>query len=163
MQNETSPLRGAVVLVVEDKPDVLEATGYLLEAAFGCTALLASSCVEALAQIDEGRRIDLIFSDVILPGKDGLTLARLAQERSPNLPVALVTGWADEIDSITNRGFIALLKPYTVEQLQAVFTELLSSRILCVESPSGDDVMECLPSSTRSRTTEKDAWHANDK
>ena len=163
MQNETSPLRGAVVLVVEDKPDVLEATGYLIEAAFGCAVLLASSCVEALAQIDEGRRIDLVFSDVILPGKDGLTLARLAKERLPDLPVALVTGWADEIDSITNRGFIALLKPYSVEQLQAVFTDLLSSRILCVESAPRDEVLEGLPSSMRSRTTEKDAWHASDK
>ena len=131
MQDEISPLRGAVVLVVEDDAGVLEATGYLVEAAFGCTVLTASSCVEALALIDAGRRIDLIFSDVILPGKDGLTLARLARERLPNLPVALVTGWADEIDSITSRGFVALLKPYSVEQVQAVFTDLLSSRMTC--------------------------------
>ena len=145
MQNETSPLCGAVVLVVEDNPDVLEATGYLIEAAFGCTVHTASSCVEALALIDAGRHIDLIFSDVILPGKDGLTLARLARERLSDLPVALVTGWADEIDSITKRGFIALLKPYTVEQLQSVFTDLLCSRILCTESTPVDQAMRSSP------------------
>lgn len=163
MQNESSPLRGSVVLVVEDNPDVLEATGYLIEAAFGCTVLTASSCVEALTLIDAGRRIDLIFSDVILPGKDGLTLARLARERLPDLPIALVTGWADEIDSITNRGFVALLKPYTVEQVQAVFTDLLSSRIMCTQAVPADDPMLSLPSASRSKTTGEDAWHPSHK
>ena len=118
-------LRGLVVLVVEDNQDVLEATSYLIEAAFGCSVITASSCVEALAVIDEGRRVDLLFSDVVLPGKSGLTLARLVRERRPDLPVALVTGYGDEIDSIASRGFVALLKPYTVKQLEAVFAELL--------------------------------------
>ena len=89
---------------------------------------------------------------MILPGKDGLTLARLARERLPDLPIALVTGWADEIDSITNRGFIALLKPYTVEQVQAVFTDLLCSRIVRTDVAPADDAMVPLPSSSRSQT-----------
>lgn len=157
MQDEISPLRGAVVLVVEDDAGVLEATGYLIEAAFGCTVLTASSCAEALALIDAGRRIDLIFSDVTLPGKDGLTLARLARERLPNLPVALVTAWADKIDSITNRGFVPLLKPYDVEQVQAVFTDLLSSRNVSTQAGVS------LPSDSRSKTIGEDAWHASRK
>jgi CheY-like chemotaxis protein len=102
-----------------------EATSYLIEAAFGCQVLVASSCVEALALIDAGRRVDLIFSDVVLPGKDGLTLARLARERLPDVQVALATGWTDEIEPIFDRGYLALLKPYSVQRLEAVFTELL--------------------------------------
>ena len=119
------PLRRFTVLVVEDNPSVLEATGYLIEAAFGCRVVTASSCVEALALLDEGSKVDLIFSDVVLPGKDGLALARLARERQPDLPVVLTTGWADEIDSILERGHIALMKPFKVEQLEAVFSEAL--------------------------------------
>jgi CheY-like chemotaxis protein len=118
-------LGGVVVLVVEDNPDTLEATSYLIGAALGCSVLTAASCVEALALIDAGHRVDLLFSDVVLPGKDGLTLARLARQRLPELPIALTTGWQDEIDSILDRGYVALLKPYTVEQLEAVFTDLM--------------------------------------
>jgi CheY-like chemotaxis protein len=128
MAELTVDLRGVVVLVVEDKPDVLEATGYLIEAAFGCSVLTAQSCVEALEILDSDKRVDLIFSDVVLPGKDGLTLARLARERRPGIPIALVTGFADEVDAICERGFLALLKPYSVEQVQAVLSDLLSAR-----------------------------------
>ena len=117
--------RGYVVLVVEDNPDVLEATTYLIEAAFGCTVLAASSCMEALARLDAGIRINLIFSEAVLPGKDGLTLARLARERQADVPVVLATAWTDEIDSILDRGYVALLKPYSVQRLEGVFTELL--------------------------------------
>jgi len=46
-----SSLRGFAVLVVEDNPNVLEATSYLIEAAFGCQILGTSSCAEALALI----------------------------------------------------------------------------------------------------------------
>ena len=98
---------------------------------------------------------------MILPGKDGLTLARLARERLSDLPVALVTGWADEIDSITRRGFIALLKPYTVEQLQSVFTDLLCSRTLCTESTPMDQAMGSLPSSSRSTQPSRTAGSSN--
>ena len=80
---QPSSLSGFVVLLVEDNPNVLEATSYIIEAAFGCQILSASSCAEALTLIDLGRRVDLIFSEAVLPGKDGLTLARLARERIP--------------------------------------------------------------------------------
>ena len=125
MQSAASASRDAVILVVEDNPDVLEATAYLIEAAFGYSVLTASTCVDALSIIDGGRRVDLLFSDVVLPGKDGLTLARLAQQRIPHLPVVLMTGWDDEIDAIVERGYVALLKPYSVERLAAVFRESL--------------------------------------
>lgn len=120
-------LRGRRVLVVEYKPAVLEATGYLIEAAFGCKVLTASTCSEALAVIEEGRHVDLLFSNNLLPGKDGLTLARIARERRPALPVVLTTVAADEIDNIVERGYLALLEPYTVAQMQTVFTHAINA------------------------------------
>ena len=121
-------LGDSTILVVEDNRDVLEATNYLIEAAFGCKVLPASSYAEALALIEKGNKVDLIFCDVVLADGDGLTLARAARERLPDIPFVLVTGWLNEIDSVIERGYVALLKPYTVEQLEAVLIEPICRR-----------------------------------
>ena len=148
MQHSSS-LRGFVVLVVEDNLNVQEATSYMIEAALGCRILEASSCAEALALIDVGKRVDLIFSEAVLPGKDGLALARLARERIPNVPVILATEWTDEIDSILDRGYVPLLKPYSVQRLEEVFTELLRKSLGKSESGGqGDEAVSVIPSST---------------
>jgi CheY-like chemotaxis protein len=163
---QTPALGGFVVLVVEDNADVLEATGYLIEAAFGCKVLTASSCVEALALIEDGSRVDLLFSDVLLPGKDGLTLARLARERLPDLPIVLVTGWDDEIDSILDRGYVPLLKPYGVQQLEAVFTELLCKSPRTSHGADGcnsTDGSSSIPAALSKRTGGEKTWHASGK
>jgi len=138
-----SSLRGFVVLVVEDNPNVLEATSYMIEAAFGCETLEASSCAEALALLDGGR-VDLLFSEAVLPGKDGLMLAGLVRERIPNMPVVLATESADEIDSISDRRYVPLMKPYSVQELEEVFTRLLcKSRGKPEFSGHGDGTVDC--------------------
>jgi hypothetical protein len=66
----------------------------------------------------------LIFtSEVVLPGKDGLRWpdSRANTERAGGS----ATEWTDEIDSILDRGYVPLLKPYSVQRLEGVFTELL--------------------------------------
>ncbi len=157
-----SSLGEYAVLVVEDNPDVLEATSYLIEAAFGCKVVGATSCAEALALIDGGSRFDLLFSEVVLPGKDGLTLARLARERIPNVPVVLATEWTDEIDSISDRGCVPLLKPYSVQRLEDIFTELLCGSLGKSESSGhGDDAVPVLPSPTSRFAGAEKAWHLN--
>jgi len=125
------PLRGFVVLVVEDDPDTLNAVSYLISEAFGCRVLRASSVEYALRMIDSGSRVDLVFSDVGMPEVDGLTFAKLVRRRRPDLPFVLVTGRPDVVDSSLKAGWVALLKPYTVQTLAAVFTEQLR-----VEHPS---------------------------
>ena len=156
-----SSLRGFIVLVVEDNPNVLEATSYLIEAAFGCQLLGASSCAEALTLIDLGKRVDLIFSEAVLPGKDGLTLARLARERIPNVPVVLATEWTDEIDSILDRGYVPLLKPFSVQRLEGVFTELLcKSQGKSESSEHGEEAAPVIPSPTSKFPGGERAWYA---
>lgn len=143
MQN-AHVLSGSTILVVEDNPDTLEATDYLIEAAFGCNVLSAPSCTAALTLIEQTNKVDLIFSDVVLPDSDGVTLARAARERMPDVPIVLVTGWQSEIDPIIERGHVALLKPYTVEQLEAVLIELICKRHVRRRT-AGDN----LPAATR--------------
>lgn len=119
------PLRGFVILAVDDDPDTLSSVAFLIGEAFGCRVLRASSVDYALRMIDSGSRIDLVFSDVGMPEIDGLTFAELVGRRRPDLPFVLVTGRPDVVDTSLKAGWVALLKPYTVETLEAVFTEKL--------------------------------------
>jgi CheY-like chemotaxis protein len=97
---------------------------YLISEAFGCRVLRASSVDYALRMIDHRSRVDLIFSDVGMPEVDGLTFAELVRRRWPDLPLVLVTGRADVVDESLRAGRL-VLKPYTVETLEAVLTEQL--------------------------------------
>src|SRR6476469_737134 len=119
------PLGGFVILAVDDDPDTLNSAAFLISEAFGCRVLRASSVDYALRMIDSGSRIDLVFSDVGMPEIDGLTFAELVRSRRPGLPFVLVTGRPDVVDTSLKAGWVALLKPYTVETLEAVFTEKL--------------------------------------
>lgn len=121
MTTETA-LRGYVVLVVDDDHDNLELSAQVVRS-LGCEVLTASSGGEALAVLDSGAHVDLVFSDVVMPRESGLTLARAARERG--LPVVLGTGYPDAADEGTDRGVISLIKPYSIQRLEAVFTELL--------------------------------------
>ena len=125
------PLRGNVILIVEDDAETLKALAQLIASGLGCRVLTASSGYEALGVIDSGVQVDLVFADVVMPEMDGMTLALLIGRRLASLPVVLATGRPDVVDSVTERGGIALLKPYSLERLEAVLTEQL-----CVQHPS---------------------------
>ena len=120
------PLRGNVILIVDDDADSVATLERLIAEEFGCRVLTTSSGDEALRIVDSGAHIDLVFADVVMPEMDGVTLAHLIGRRLPVLPVVLVTGRSDVVDSVTERGGIALLKPYSIERLQAMFAEHLS-------------------------------------
>jgi two-component system NtrC family sensor kinase len=115
-------LRGFVILVVDDDADNLELSAQVV-CSLGCEALTASSSDEALALLDTGAHVDLVFSDVVMPKTSGLALARAARERG--LPVVLGTGYPDAAEEGTDRGVIPLIKPYSIQRLEAVFAELL--------------------------------------
>lgn len=85
----------ATVLIVEDNAEVLELAATVLEEA-GYAVLTATSGDEALAKIHAGARIDLLFTDIVMPGSlDGVALAAAVGEILPTTPVLLTTGWAD--------------------------------------------------------------------
>ena len=81
------PLRGNVILVVEDDAETLTALAQLIASGLGCRVLTASSGYEALGVIDSGVQVDLVFADVLMPEMDGVTLAHLIRRRLPRLPI----------------------------------------------------------------------------
>ena len=127
---QDTTLHGFVVLVVDDDSVAVEVVSALIADAFGCLILCAASAEEALRTIDSGLHVDLVFSDVVMPKVDGVWLAREIRKRRRHLPVVLTTGRPDFVDWIVNRGGVALIKPYSIERLKAVFTEQL-----CPPSP----------------------------
>ncbi len=114
-----------VVLVAEDDPRVRAITVSALEE-FGYIVLQAANGAEALALLDE--TVDLLFTDVVMPGMDGPQLAEEALRRRPKLKVLYTTGYAR--NAVVHNGTLAgglpvLPKPFTIDQLAAKVAEVL--------------------------------------
>ena len=117
-------LREFVVLVVDDDPDSLATASIAIES-LGCSVLRAASRDEALAVLDSGAHVDLVFSDVVMPAGNGLELAHDVRQRRPALPIVLATGYATIVDAVAAAGAIPLIKPYSMDRLEAVLCEHL--------------------------------------
>ena len=114
-----------VVLVAEDDPRVRAITVSALEE-FGYIVLQAGNGAEALDLLDE--TVDLLFTDVVMPGMDGPQLAEEALRRRPALKVLYTTGYAR--NAVVHNGTLAgglpvLPKPFTIDQLAAKVAEVL--------------------------------------
>ena len=103
------------VLIVDDREDVAELARTILRD-FGYVTLMAGNGREALEILDGNDRIDMLFTDLIMPGgMNGVMLAREARRRQPRLKVLLTTGYAEASLERTDAGgseFDVLNKPY---------------------------------------------------
>jgi CheY-like chemotaxis protein len=110
------------ILLVEDNPDVAEASTGLLEQ-LGYAVRWVCNAEEALAEIDADG-IDLVFSDIVMPGKmDGLALAQAIREKYPRLPILLATGYSDALRKVS-LGFQVLRKPYEIHELSQALAKV---------------------------------------
>jgi CheY-like chemotaxis protein len=82
----------ATILLVDDDPEVLEAFALTLED-LGYDVTVARSGQAALDILDEGRPLDLLLTDIRMPGLDGFDVSRLAKARRPELKVLYLTGY----------------------------------------------------------------------
>ncbi|WP_431015182.1 ATP-binding protein [Bradyrhizobium pachyrhizi] len=114
--------RGAreIVLVVEDDRLVRSYVLTQIES-LGYTTLSANNGREALAVLDSGAPIDLLFTDVIMPGAmNGRDLATEARKRRPGLRVLFTSGYTDDAidqDGKLEQGILFLAKPYSRAEL----------------------------------------------
>ena len=110
------------VLLVEDNPEVAVVSTGLLEQ-LGYTVRRVTNAEAALHEIEHDG-IDLVFSDIVMPGKmDGLGLARHLRTIRPGLPILLATGYSDA--AVNVRGdFPILRKPYEIHQLSQAIAKL---------------------------------------
>ncbi len=114
-RSESGQAPGGSVLLVEDNPDVAEATSGMLEQ-LGYAVTCVDGAEAALAVIGQ-RGFDLVVSDVVMAGPmDGLGLARTLRQRNPELPVILVTGYSEAAGHAAKE-FTLLRKPYQLAEL----------------------------------------------
>ncbi len=112
--------RNECVLVVEDNDGIRELV-LLQLARLGYRTLNASSPAEALELLDAGEAVDLLFTDVVMPGgMNGQDLAREASARRPGLKVLFTSGFPGALlagnDGIASAGAV-LGKPYRIQEL----------------------------------------------
>ena len=107
------------ILVVEDNEDVRELAETMLASA-GYAVVSAPSGEQALNLLDEGDAIDLVFTDVMMPGgMNGLQLADQVRARRPGTPILVTTGYMDELPAARGQRLDILSKPYRQEDLLA--------------------------------------------
>jgi CheY-like chemotaxis protein len=109
------------VLVIEDEPAVRELVLDML-AEFGYRALEAGDGAAALKILRSGERVDLLLTDLGLPGMNGRALADAARELRPDLKVLFITGYAE--NASIARGFLGpgmamVTKPFPIAALAA--------------------------------------------
>jgi len=119
--------RGLRVLMVEDDTEVRAVVSRFLEA-MGCEVTTSVNAEQALPTLAPGAPFDLLLTDIALgAGMRGTELARHAQERLPQLPVLLMTGFSSGLIE-TPPGWELLRKPYTRADLARAIAKVLAVR-----------------------------------
>jgi CheY-like chemotaxis protein len=109
-------------LLVDDEPLVRQSTADML-LDFGYEVVEASSAEDALRLMDQGLAPDLVITDHLMPGLSGVDLARDLRARRPDLPVLIVSGYAD-VEGIAP-GLPRLTKPFRNADLAASLASML--------------------------------------
>jgi PAS domain S-box-containing protein len=130
--------RSGVVLVVEDEPDVRHFVRRVLKSS-GYTVLTASSAVSALRAVERwGEKIDVLVTDIVMPGLNGLDMAARMRMLQPRIQDVFMSGNADLAlgrDRELGAG-IFLSKPFTAAELGKAVGHAADDRLagLAVES-----------------------------
>jgi len=124
------PKGNETVLMVEDDALVREATGTMLRG-LGYDVIEAEDGPAALKIIESDTRLDLLFTDVVMPGGvSGTMLADQARQHRPELRVIVTSGYSDEViqqDGFALYGVRLLHKPYTLQEMACTLREILEA------------------------------------
>lgn len=124
-------LSAGSVLLVEDDDDVAAMVSEMLDE-LGYEVTRVASASAALGALANGRRIDMVFSDIMMPGEmDGVDLGREVRQRRNNVPVLLTSGYAEaSAPRAESEGFGVLRKPYSLSDLAAAL-KMVSQESAC--------------------------------
>ncbi|HEY9070982.1 MAG TPA: transporter substrate-binding domain-containing protein [Candidatus Ozemobacteraceae bacterium] len=129
---QASPGAGETILLVEDEAALLKMTTQMLER-LGYRVVQASTPDEAVRWMTGNRdRIDLVITDVIMPGMDGASLMRRLTPLRPGIRCIYISGYPSEAIShhgVLEEGVQFLAKPFTPQQLGAKIREVLGMKL----------------------------------
>jgi two-component system NtrC family sensor kinase len=111
-------LPAGTALLVEDNADVVQvASGYFTD--LGYSVKVATSAQAGLDLLESDNSIDLVFSDILMPGgMNGLELAQVVHRRFPRIVVLLTTGYSSSAQDAVRAGFEVVQKPYDLATLE---------------------------------------------
>ena len=124
----TAPQEGAIILVVEDDEHVRDVTVAMLRD-LGYVVVHASRPSEALEKLATLARIDLLFTDVVMPEMNGRHLADKAIAMRPGLKVIFATGYTQNAivhNGILDPGTDLLVKPFSIDTVAAKIARALA-------------------------------------
>jgi CheY-like chemotaxis protein len=105
------------ILLVDDNETVLEVVALMLSSE-GHTVLTASGGREALAQLEAGACVDLVLTDVHMPGMNGWQVVRAVRSRWPSLRVGIQSGSLDHVSDEQEVPDLLLAKPVSLDDLR---------------------------------------------
>jgi two-component system, NtrC family, sensor kinase len=128
--------RAGTALLVEDNPEVAEvAAAYFQQ--LGYLVKQVANAREALELLGSDAKIDLVFSDILMPGgMNGLELGHAIRRLYPAMPVLLVTGYSDSIRDAVQQGFVVLQKPFDMAGLEQKLRETQRAKAEQTSTPS---------------------------
>jgi len=127
-QSIPAPYLGpSTVLIVDDDLLVMTGMSAMIED-LGHTPIEVHSGAEAIAKLASGVEIDVVITDHAMPAMTGLQLARYLQDRYPELPVILATGYAELPGDATSLGILRLAKPCNQYEIAMAIQSALGSR-----------------------------------
>jgi CheY-like chemotaxis protein len=120
----------ATILVVDDDLDVLDTVTAIIRSG-GHKVVKAASGNDALDFLDSDFPLDLLVTDIVMPGMNGLSLARLVHNRRPSVRILYISGWSDspEVRQDVGPRFGKLLKkPLLPRELRREVAAALAER-----------------------------------
>jgi len=129
-EDDSSDASVGTVLLVDDDEEVAALVGEMLEH-LGYRVTHAASATDALGALQNGCQVDIVFSDVMMPGgMNGVELAREIRTRALGVPVLLTSGYAEAAQqSAAAEGVHVLAKPYRLEELATSLREAIESAV----------------------------------
>ena len=128
-ETRSGPITGSqTVLLVEDSDSLRALTSRLL-ARLGYTVLQAATADDAVAAFERHGAIDVILTDVVMPGRSGPELARELTDRQPSIKVLYMSGYTEETivhHGVLDAGIAFINKPFSTETLGRKLRDVLS-------------------------------------
>ena len=121
----TPAMLSARVLLVEDSAELAATLAASLER-LGCRVTAVANALEAERAALGAQRFDVVLSDVVMPGGDGIALAQRLRKRSPDLPVVLISGFSESRYAVP-KDLELLAKPCAAEEIVGALSRAIAA------------------------------------
>jgi signal transduction histidine kinase/CheY-like chemotaxis protein len=123
------PDSAGAVLLVEDDDEVAALVEEMLDQ-LGYSVTRTASASAALGALANGRPVDVVFSDIMMPGgMNGVELAREIRRRRHQLPILLTSGYAEAAQAAADQAGVSILpKPYRIDDLATALAQAMRAR-----------------------------------